>query len=71
MATLVLAVAYTGTGNRVMISKNGITWTAKNTTGFDEGWISVVFSDRLNKFVASAYTTTSAGRGFLNGQFGE
>ena len=39
-----VAVANTGTSNRVMWSPNGKNWTAGNTTGLDYSWQSVVWS---------------------------
>ncbi len=49
------AISYTGTGNRVMTSSDGITWTAR-TSAADNAWISVCWSPELSLFVAVAYT---------------
>ncbi|MEK0415855.1 MAG: hypothetical protein RL352_1252, partial [Actinomycetota bacterium] len=37
-----VAVAYTGTGNRVMTSPDGITWTAQSSAA-DNAWMSVTW----------------------------
>ena len=47
-----MAVASSGTANRVMTSPNGSTWTTRNTTGLDYEWSSVTFANDL--FVAAA-----------------
>ena len=41
---LFVAVASSGTANRVMTSPNGSTWTTRNTTGLDYAWSSVTFA---------------------------
>jgi len=46
---LFVAVAITGTGNRVMTSPDGITWTSR-TSAADNGWRSVAYGNGL--FVA-------------------
>ena len=53
---LFVAVAYSGTGNRVMTSPDGITWTARTSTA-DNNWFSVTYGNGL--FVAVA--TSGAG----------
>ncbi len=50
---LFVAVAATGTGNRVMTSLDGITWTAR-TSAADNNWKSVTYGNGL--FVAVAYS---------------
>ena len=52
---LFVAVANTGTGNRVMTSVNGETWTAR-TSAADNDWNSVTYGNGL--FVAVAATGT-------------
>jgi predicted RecA/RadA family phage recombinase len=52
---LFVAVANTGTGNRVMTSPDGITWTSRASAA-DNAWHSVVYGDGL--FVAVATTGT-------------
>ena len=49
--SLFVAVAYTGTGNRVMTSPDGITWTAR-TSAADNAWRAVCWTDVLGLFVA-------------------
>jgi hypothetical protein len=48
---LFVAVAYTGSGNRVMTSPDGITWTSQ-TSAADNDWVSVAYGNGL--FVAVA-----------------
>jgi hypothetical protein len=48
---LFVAIAQTGTGNRVMTSPDGITWTQRSTPT-DRSWISVTYGNNL--FVAVA-----------------
>jgi hypothetical protein len=52
---LFVAVANTGTGNRVMTSPNGITWTIR-TSAANNGWLSVTYGNGL--FVAVAISGT-------------
>jgi len=52
---LFVAIAGSGTGNRVMTSSDGITWTAR-TSAADLGWFSVTYGNGL--FVAVATTGT-------------
>jgi hypothetical protein len=52
---LFVAVAYSGTGNRVMTSPDGITWTIR-TSAADNWWTSVTYGNGL--FVAVAYSGT-------------
>ena len=52
---LFVAVANSGTGNRVMTSPDGITWTAR-TSAADNSWHSVTYGNGL--FVAVAQTGT-------------
>jgi len=54
---LFVAVAYSGTGNRVMTSNDGITWTCA-TSAADNGWHSICWSPELCLFVAVAVTGT-------------
>ena len=51
-AGLFVAVANTGTGNRVMTSPDGITWTARTNYAADNSWGSVTYGAGL--FVAVA-----------------
>ena len=50
---LFVAVAATGTGNRVMTSPDGMTWTSRSSAA-DNGWQSVTFGNGL--FVAVAFS---------------
>ena len=50
-----MAVADTGTGNRVMTSPDGVTWTAR-TSAADNAWRGVCYGNGL--FVAVADTGT-------------
>ena len=54
-----VAVAYTGTGNRVMTSPDGVTWTLQ-TSAADNIWHSVTWGGPAGqeKFVAVAYSGT-------------
>ena len=52
---LFVAVAYTGTGNRVMTSPDGITWTSR-TSAADNSWNSVAYGNGLFVAVASSGT---------------
>jgi hypothetical protein len=52
-----VAVANSGTGNRVMTSPDGVTWTAQ-TTPADNNWLSVTWADALGLLVAVANTGT-------------
>ena len=52
---LFVAVATTGSGDRVMTSPDGITWTSR-TSAADNFWLSVTYGNGL--FVAVAYTGT-------------
>ena len=54
---LFVAVAETGTGNRVMTSPDGISWTARSSAA-DNAWHSVCWSKEVGLFVAVAYTGT-------------
>ena len=54
---LFVAVAFSGTGNRVMTSPDGITWTAR-TSAADNDWRSVCWSPELALFVAVADSGT-------------
>jgi hypothetical protein len=51
---LFVAVSYDGTGNRVMTSPDGITWTSR--TSVDRAWYSVAYGNGL--FVAVSYDGT-------------
>ena len=55
--SLFCAVAYTGTGNRVMTSPDGINWTIR-TSAADNDWLSVCWSPGLSSFCAVAKTGT-------------
>jgi hypothetical protein len=50
---LFAAVSTTGTGNRVMTSPDGITWTSR-TSAADNNWQSVAWSATLGLFIAVA-----------------
>jgi hypothetical protein len=52
---LFVAVAYTGTGNRVMTSPDGITWSSR-TSAADNQWTSVTYGNGL--FVAVSNSGT-------------
>lgn len=54
---LFVAVAGTGTGNRVMTSPDGAAWTLR-TSPVDNSWISVCWSPELRLFVAVASSGT-------------
>jgi hypothetical protein len=53
--SIFVAVAGSGTGNRVMTSPDGITWTAR-TSATDNLWLSVTWAPELSIFAAVAYT---------------
>lgn len=53
--SLFVAVADTGTGNRVMTSPDGLIWTTRASAA-DNGWNYVVWSSELSLFVAVAYS---------------
>ena len=57
---LFVAVAYSGTGNRVMTSPDGITWTIR-TSAADNDWMSVCWSPERGLFVAVAVSGTGNG----------
>jgi hypothetical protein len=52
---LFVAVAYTGTGNRVMTSPDGVNWTSR-TSAADNSWFDIAYGNGL--FVAVATTGT-------------
>ena len=52
---LFVAVAYTGSGNRVMTSPDGITWTSR-TSAANNGWFGVTYGNGI--FVAVAISGT-------------
>jgi hypothetical protein len=54
---LFCAVAYSGTGNRVMTSPDGITWTGRNPAA-QNAWVCVVWSEEHQLFVACCSTST-------------
>ena len=54
---LFVAVAASGTGNRVMTSPDGIAWTIR-TSAADNSWRSVTWSPQLGLFVAVAQSGT-------------
>ena len=54
---LFVAVAFSGTGNRVMTSPDGITWTAR-TSAADNNWYGVCWSPALRLFFAIALSGT-------------
>jgi hypothetical protein len=55
--SIFVAVAETGTGDRVMTSPDGITWTAR-TSAADNFWRSVCWASELSLFVAVAASGT-------------
>jgi len=55
--SLFVAVAGSGTGNRVMTSPDGIIWTAR-TSAADNTWTSVTWAPELSLFVAVASSGT-------------
>jgi hypothetical protein len=54
---LFVAVATSGSGNRVMTSPDGLNWTSRSSAA-DNAWSSVCWSPELGLFVAVAYTGT-------------
>ena len=54
---LFCAVAFTGSGNRVMTSPDGITWTAR-TSAADNLWNGITWSPELGMFCAVAISGT-------------
>lgn len=52
---LFCAVSYTGTGNRVMTSQDGVTWTSR-VSAADNQWMAVCWSPELTLFCAVAQT---------------
>ena len=54
---LLVAVAQSGTGNRVMTSPDGVTWTAR-TSAADNSWTSVCWAAELGLLVAVAGSGT-------------
>ncbi len=63
---LFVAVANTGTGNRVMTSPDGITWTIR-TSAADNSWTSVCYAPDKGLFVAVA--NTSIGNRVMTSRF--
>jgi len=55
--SLFVAVATSGTGDRVMTSQDGVTWTAR-TSAADNQWRSVCWASELSLFVAVADSGT-------------
>jgi hypothetical protein len=55
--SLFVAVAYGGTGNRVMTSPDGIVWTAR-ISAVDNNWFSITWAPELSIFVSVAWTGT-------------
>jgi hypothetical protein len=51
--SLFAAVAYSGTGNRVMTSPDGINWTTRATPA-DNSWFGITWASELSLFVAVA-----------------
>jgi hypothetical protein len=54
---LFVAVADTGTNNRVMTSPLGVTWTSRDTTGKDNDWKDVIYGG--GRYVAIANSGTA------------
>ena len=54
---LFVAVAYSGTGDRVMTSPNGINWTTRSTP-VDNDWIGLTWSSELGLLVATSTSGT-------------
>jgi len=54
---LFAAVSDNGTGNRVMTSPDGITWTSR-TSATDNRWFSVTWSPELGLFAAVSFNGT-------------
>jgi hypothetical protein len=52
---LFVAVATVGSGNKVMTSPDGITWTSR-TSAADNSWICVCWAAEVGLFVAVAYS---------------
>lgn len=55
--SLFVAVARSGTGNRIMTSPNGVTWTTRASAA-DISWRSICWSPELSTFVAVANSGT-------------
>jgi hypothetical protein len=55
--SIFVAVALSGTGNRVMTSSDGITWTSR-TSAADNTWLGVCWASELSIFVAVAESGT-------------
>jgi hypothetical protein len=54
---LLIAVALSGTGNRVMTSPDGINWTTR-TSAADNEWMSITWAPELGLLVATSRTGT-------------
>jgi hypothetical protein len=52
---LLVAVSNNGTGNRVMTSPDGITWTTRSSAA-NNGWTSLTWAKELGLLVAVADT---------------
>jgi LPXTG-motif cell wall-anchored protein len=65
-AQLFVAVAYTGTGNRVMTSPDGITWTSRASAA-DKMWLSVTWGGLAGqeRFVAVGYSMAGTSNGVM------
>jgi hypothetical protein len=57
--SLFVAVGHSGTGNRVMTSSDGVTWTSRASADDTCRWWDVCWSPQLSLFVAVAYEGTS------------
>jgi hypothetical protein len=53
---LFVAVAITGSGDRIMTSPDGINWTTRSTN--DNNWLGITWAPELGLFVAVAYSGT-------------
>lgn len=59
VAGMFVATAGTGSGNRVMTSPDGVTWTS-HRAAVDIAWVSVIWSPEKNFFVAVSSNTQGA-----------
>ena len=57
LGLFVAVAAYSGTGNRIMTSPNGIDWTSR-TSAADNSWVGVCWSPKLGLFVTVSMSGT-------------
>ena len=56
--SLFVAVATSGTGNRILVSPDGLSWSTRTSVG-DVAWASLAWSEKHSKFVAVAPHTVT------------